>query len=312
MTSHMADPIVRIPLIRRFPNGGPLVVGVVLATGIATVDWVTGPEVSLSLLYVIAVMSVTWLGTRRHGALVAGLAASQSLLAAHAGSGLTSSDLWNGSMLLGVLAVVTILVGALRTALVDQRRHATLDPLTGAMNRRAFALIAERERLRAGREGSPLSLAYFDLDDFKAVNDALGHSAGDGVLKAFASAVENSVRGTDLFARFGGDEFVLLLPDTDAREAVVVVDRVRRLLAEAGNVDDRALTTSVGLATFRFPPSTVDGMIAAADDLMYQAKNRNGDTVVGMVYVGPWTRWSRTMEQNEPVLVPVERIPVRA
>ncbi|MBI5158459.1 MAG: GGDEF domain-containing protein [Acidimicrobiia bacterium] len=307
----MADPIVRIPLIRRFPNGGPLVVGVVLATGIAALDWVTGPGVSFSLLYVIAVMSVTWLGTRRHGALVAGLAASQSLLAAHAGEGLTSSALWNGAMLFGVLVVVTILVGALRTALVDQRRHATLDPLTGAMNRRAFSLIAERERLRAGRDGSPLSLAYFDLDDFKAVNDVLGHSAGDAVLTAFSSAVDDSVRGTDLFARFGGDEFVLLLPGTDAREAVVVVDRVRRLLAEVLHGDRTPLTTSVGLATFRFPPSNVDGMIAAADNLMYQAKNRGGDTVVGMVYVGPWTRWSRTMEQNEPGLVPMERLPVR-
>lgn len=311
MTSHMAEPIVRIPLIRRFPNGAPLVVGVVLATGIAALDWVTGPGVSFSLLYVIAVMSVTWLGTRRHGVLVASLAASQSLLAAHAGTGVGSSDLWNGTMLFGVLIVVTILVGALRTALADQRRHATMDPLTGAMNRRAFALIAERERLRAGRDGSPLSLAYFDLDDFKAVNDTLGHSTGDTVLTAFASAVDGSVRGTDLFARLGGDEFVLLLPATDAREALVVVDRARRLLAGTCTVDGRALTTSVGLATFRFPPANVDAMIAAADELMYQSKGRGGNTVVGMVYVGPWTRWSRTMEENEPILIPMERLPVR-
>jgi diguanylate cyclase (GGDEF)-like protein len=307
----MIEPIVRIALFRRFPNAGPLVVGVLLATGIAALDWVTGPHVSFSLLYVIAVMSVTWLGTRRHGALVAGLAASQSLYAAHTGDGLASSDVWNAAMLLGVLLVVTILVGALATTIIEQRRHATLDPLTGAMNRRAFALIAERERLRAGRDGSPLSLAYFDLDDFKVINDVRGHSAGDSVLTAFVSAAVGSVRGTDLFARLGGDEFVLLLPDTDAREAMVVVDRVRRLLGDTCQVDGRALSASVGLATFRFPPSTVDGMIAAADDLMYQAKNRGGDTVAGMVFVGPWTRWSRTMDDNEPMLVPVERLPVR-
>ena len=143
------------PLIRRFPNAGPLVVGVLLATGIAALDWVTGPQVSFSLLYVIAVMSVTWLGTRRHGALVAVLAASQSLFATFAGDGLASSDVWNAVMLLGVLLVVAVLVVSLRTALLEQRRHATLDPLTGAMNRRAFAMIAERERLRAGRRALP-------------------------------------------------------------------------------------------------------------------------------------------------------------
>ena len=303
-------PIVRIPIIRRFPNAGPLVVGVLLATGIAALDWVTGPQVSFSLLYVIAVMSVTWLGTRRHGALVAVLAASQSLFATFAGDGLASSDVWNAVMLLGVLLVVAVLVVSLRTALLEQRRHATLDPLTGAMNRRAFAMIAERERLRAGREGTPLTLAYFDLDDFKAVNDARGHSAGDAVLTAFAAAANGSIRGTDLFARNGGDEFVLMLPETDAREAVVVIDRIRRLLGDTGGIDGKTLTTSVGLATFRFPPSTVDAMIAGADDLMYQAKNRGGDTVVGMVFVGPWTRWSQTMASNQPILLPVERVPI--
>ena len=307
----MSEPIVRIPLIRRYPNAGPLVIGVLLATGIAALDAITGPRVSFSLLYVIAVMSVTWLGTRRHGMLVAALAASQSLYAAYAGAGLASSDVWNAAMLFGVLLLVTILVGALGTALIEQRRHATLDPLTGAMNRRAFALIAERERLRAGRDGSPLSLAYFDLDDFKVVNDRRGHSVGDSILTAFSDAVVGAVRGTDLFARFGGDEFVLLLPGTDAREAMVVVDRVRRVLGETEQIDGNALTASVGLATFRFPPSTVDGMIAAVDELMYQAKNRGGNTVVGMVFVGPWTRWSRTMEDNAPVLSPVERLAVR-
>ena len=110
--------IVRIPIIRRFPNAGPLIVGVLLATGIAVLDWVTGPQVSFSLLYVIAVMSVTWLGTRRHGALVAGLAASQSLFAAFAGDGLASSDVWNAVMLLGVLLVASVLVVAQRTPLL--------------------------------------------------------------------------------------------------------------------------------------------------------------------------------------------------
>lgn len=303
--------IVRIPIVRRYPNGAPLVTGVVLATGIAVLDWVTGPLVSFSLLYVIAVIPVTWLGSWSHGTLVAGLAASQNLFAAYRADGtLRLEHLWNAAMLLGVLMVVAALVALLHDALAEQRRHATVDPLTGAMNRRAFTMIAERERLRSLRDGTPLTLAYFDLDDFKTVNDTHGHSAGDEVLTSFAQAVEAAIRGTDLFARLGGDEFVLLLPDTDARRAIVVVDRVRRLLADTCHIDGRPLTTSVGVATYRFPPTTVDAMLAGADTLMYDAKRRGGDTVAGMVYVGPWSRWSDTVADHEPALAPVARIPV--
>lgn len=297
-----AETLVRIPLVRRFPNGTPIVVGIFLATAIAALDLVTGPAVSLGLLYVLVVMTVTWLGTRRHGFLVAGLAASESLLAAAWGDhALQPVDVWNAGTRLIVLVLVASLLNALRRALADHRRHATVDDLTGAMNRRAFALIAERERLRAGREGSPISLAYFDLDHLKRVNDAYGHDAGDAFLTAFSHAVDGSVRATDCFARMGGDEFALLLPETDAREAMVVVDRVRTLLART--TPDVPVTASVGLATFRFPPTTVDDMVACADDLMYRAKASGRDTVVGSVVAGPWSRWSQTMAANEPTLL---------
>src|SRR4030067_544275 len=169
--------IVRIGLIRRLPNAIPILLGVVLVSAIATLDWATGPIVDVSLLYVIAVMAVTWAGTRRHGVLVAGLAAAQSLLASVVEvRQLPMSALWNTPTRLGVLVLVAALLGSLRNALVDQKRMAMVDPLTGAMNRRAFQLVAERERLRAGRDGGAISLAYFDLDHFKEINDARGHA----------------------------------------------------------------------------------------------------------------------------------------
>jgi two-component system cell cycle response regulator len=109
-----------------------------------------------------------------------------------------------------------------------------------------------------------------------------------------------AVRGTDIVCRMGGDEFVLLLPDTDAREAMIVVDRVRHQIYEHCMIDARPITTSVGIATYRFPPSTVDALISGADELMYRAKARGGDTVVGMVIVGPWTRWSDSVSLVQP------------
>ena len=171
-------------------------------SGIATLDRATGPIVDVSLLYVIAVMAVTWAGTRRHGVLVAGLAASQGLLASVFEVGrLPMSALWNATTRLGVLILITILLGSLRNALVDQKRMAMVDPLTGALNRRAFQLVAERERLRAGRDGGAISLAYFDLDEFKTINDARGHAFGDGLLFEFAATLTAAVRGTDIVCR---------------------------------------------------------------------------------------------------------------
>jgi len=271
----------------------PLAVGSVLITTIAALDGLTGPSISLGLLYALAIIAVAWLGSRRNGILVSGLAAVESLGAQVWSEGrLALPAIWNAVTLLCVLTVITVLVALLRDSLVEQRNLATVDPLTSALNRRAFGLVAERERLRAGRNGSAITLAYFDLDNFKNVNDELGHATGDRLLRVFAASVRAGIRSTDILSRMGGDEFVLMLPDTDAKDAVIVVDRVRRILSDLCTNEDAQITASIGIATYRFPPSTIEAMVAGADELMYRAKSRGGDSVVGSVVVGPWTRWS--------------------
>jgi len=293
--------LVRLAIFRRLPNAAPILLGVTLVTVIAALDWATGPQVSVSLLYVLAVMAVAWTGTRRHGVLVAILASVESLAAHVASFGFVAipfSVFWNALARLVVLVLVVTMLGSLRRALVAQRRLAMVDPLSGALNRRAFQIAAERERLRSGRDGGPLSLAYFDIDRFKEYNDRLGHRTGDQVLAEFAATVTAGVRATDLFGRIGGDEFVLLLPETDARSAMQVVDRIRRSLTEVG--DDEPITVSVGIATYRFPPPTVDALIAGADDQMYLAKQQGGDVISGTVVVGPWTRWSDHASLTRP------------
>jgi diguanylate cyclase (GGDEF)-like protein len=303
--------LVRSPIVRRFPTGAPLAIGTVLVTGIAILDWATGTTISVGLLHALAITTVTWFGSRRNGLLVSGLAGAETLAAAvWAGGALTVPVLLNAATRLGVLVVVTVLVASLRDSLVEQRRLATVDPLTGSLNRRAFGLVAERERLRAGRNGGAITVAYFDLDEFKTINDEHGHATGDRLLRVFAASVRAGIRSTDIFSRMGGDEFVLLLPDTDARDSVVIVDRVRRILADLCETEGTAMTTSIGIATYRFPPSSIDVMVAGADELMYRAKARGGDSVVGSVIVGPWTRWSdhvaevdRQLEHLDDVVV---------
>ncbi|MCU0281608.1 MAG: GGDEF domain-containing protein [Acidimicrobiia bacterium] len=110
------------------------------------------------------------------------------------------------------------------------------------------------------------------------------------MLAEVARAISEAVRGTDLFARMGGDEFVLLLPETDAREAMTVVQRVRAAAASAARAAGYPVALSAGITTFRFPPESVDAMLAAADDLLYKAKAAGRDRVVGAVASGPWPR----------------------
>ncbi|HEX6986177.1 MAG TPA: GGDEF domain-containing protein, partial [Planctomycetaceae bacterium] len=152
---------------------------------------------------------------------------------------------------------------------------AATDPLTELPNRRAL-----RERLAdaleaAGRAGRPVSLALLDVDRFKQFNDAFGHPAGDDVLRAFAALLRRASRSGDLPARFGGEEFAVLLPDADAREASAAAERLRGAI-EGAAWPLRPVTASFGVATV-FPPSqpdesVADVLIAAADAALYRSK----------------------------------------
>jgi diguanylate cyclase (GGDEF)-like protein len=236
---------------------------------------------------------------------VASLAAGTALLADRGAGGV-----WSAVALLAVLLAAAALPGRLRDALAHQTEAAATDPLTGALNRRAFQQAAERERLRAERRSEPVSIAYLDLDGFKEVNDRRGHQAGDRVLEELAARVLRTIRGTDLFCRIGGDEFVLMLPDTDAREAAAVLERARRTLGD----DETPVTSSIGIATFRIVPTSVEAMVDAADDLMYRAKRRGKDRIVGAVVGGPWLRWDEANGDAivDTVAIDVEILPAAA
>ncbi len=276
--------------------------GVAAVTAIAAADWLTGPTVSLEMLYAVAVMAAAWIGGFRHGVLAAGLAATDTL-AVHAARMdpimITPGALWNGATRFGALLLVAALVGRLRTTLSEQRHHAMTDPLTGALNRRAFIIAAERERLRAAREQTPITVAYLDLDGFKSINDRLGHALGDEILTRFADTIAATIRGSDLLCRIGGDEFAILLPATDARSAVVVLNRIRsRLAKRCAACPDTTVTASIGAATFHEPPATTEEMIGHADRLMYRAKRSGRDRIVGAVISGPWHRWGDRAEAD--------------
>lgn len=163
----------------------------------------------------------------------------------------------------------------------DLRARATVDGLTGLLNRTAFVDLAENELRRLGNARTTASLVLADLDHFKAVNDQYGHAAGDVALQTFAAACTASVRSTDLVGRYGGEEFVLLLPGVSPERAGEMAATISRRLQEAQpNVEARLPTVSYGIASTG--PGRVDlqALIASADAALYRAKTLGRDRSV--------------------------------
>lgn len=168
----------------------------------------------------------------------------------------------------------------LESAISDRERFQELartDPLTGCFNRRALFDWLEREVERVKRYAQPLALLLIDLDDFKSVNDRFGHLTGDAVLRELGELLRHEARAVDLVSRYGGDEFVLALPETGGDGAVAFAERVRRRIVEhdfAQTGGPLYVTASIGVATLPGTEiETVDGLVAGADAAMYRAKS---------------------------------------
>ncbi|WP_288380278.1 GGDEF domain-containing protein, partial [uncultured Massilia sp.] len=163
----------------------------------------------------------------------------------------------------------------LQKALSTINELAIRDELTGSHNRRFLLGLVDREKERSDRNGRPFCLCLFDLDFFKRINDTYGHAAGDAVLRAFAGAVQGQIRATDAFGRYGGEEILLMLPETPAPDATVLAERVRRVVAALccrHEGMDIGMTVSVGVAEYRLGEAAA-AAIARADQALYLAKS---------------------------------------
>lgn len=170
-----------------------------------------------------------------------------------------------------------------RLDIAEQRllELSTTDELTGACNRRHILELAEVERLRAQRSGKPLSIALLDVDGFKGINDAYGHAGGDVVLQRLAAICRGHARASDQFSRFGGEEFMFLLPETDSHSATEFASRLRAALA-ATSVDyggrQVAFTVSIGVATLA--DEDIGSLLLRADNALYAAKRSGKNKLV--------------------------------
>lgn len=191
----------------------------------------------------------------------------------------TSFLAYAGFIMVSTLGVMWMEIETLQAELVHSAHY---DSLTGIYNRGTFLAECEREVSRSSRGGGAFSLAIFDLDRFKQINDRYGHPAGDQVLKAFAEVLRLSIRKHDTVGRYGGEEFALLMPQTGKDTAVRVAERIRRALEAGGvsvDVGRIEVTVCAGVATYGADGEDWDTLLSAADTALYEAKGAGRNRV---------------------------------
>jgi diguanylate cyclase (GGDEF)-like protein len=262
---------------------------ILLVMLIGIIDYLTGYELAFSLFYLAPIGLATWNSGRDMGLLVSILSAGVWYLADTFSGHVYSIPLiylWNTGIRLGFFAVVTILISALRQSLDHERNLSRTDRLTGAANTRCFMELIQSEINRYERYQHPFTVVYFDLDNFKAVNDRFGHVVGDNTLHAIVAEIQKKLRKTDTVSRLGGDEFGLLLPETGQEAAQVVVKKIRASILSAMQLRKLPVTVSLGVVTCQGVPSSAENLIKMADDLMYSIKKHGKDGIGFSNYEG--------------------------
>lgn len=251
----------------------------VLAIGV--LDYFSGAELRVFPLYYAPISLVAWFHGRTGAAILASLSTVTWLTANYlAGLQFSSALVWVANTLLhgASFAFAGIVVAMLRAALGRERGLSRSDPLTSLLNTRAFYEEAERTLAHCRRQGRPVTIAYIDLDNFKDVNDALGHRAADDLLRQFGKLLRTSLRPSDLTARLGGDEFAILLPETGPQQGEATLTRIHSLLAHRF-APTAEMTSSIGAVTFMTAPVYVEEMVHQADIRRYAAKNQGRNRI---------------------------------
>ena len=267
----------------------PLLIALLAASVVAITgaDYLTGPDIGLSLFYLVPIVIA---GRRAPLGVAVGLAvaAAAGWIAADAAShGVTLVSLWNGATRLAIFAGAAVLMARLRederrlgelnqrlqAGLALEQRLARTDPLTALANGRMFRDEVHRALARARRDHEPLTIAYLDLDNFKALNDRYGHVEGDEILKDVASGIHAAIREGDLAARLGGDEFGLLLHNCGEEALGAIGARLlEQVEAIASRYPEVPFGATIGFAECTASAADPEAAIRAADHAMYAAK----------------------------------------
>ena len=265
-----------------------VITGVALLCIVGILNYWTGYEIAFSLFYLLPIGVVTWFAGRRLGIVISFVSAG-TWLAADIFSGAVYSYpaiyLWNTLVRLSFFLITVVF---LRTGKALEREKAVsqTDYVTGAVNARFFQVLAQREFDRSARYGGPLTIAYIDIDNFKAINDSFGHAMGNKLLYEITNCMQRNVRETDIVARVGGDEFAILLLEAGPEAARMIISTMQSELLGEMQKNNWPVTFSIGVLTFTSPPHSVDEAINMADRTMYSVKNSGKNNISYVVQNG--------------------------
>jgi diguanylate cyclase (GGDEF)-like protein len=249
---------------------------------ISLLNYLSGQEISISIFYLIPIAISTWYCGHRAGIIFSILSAGIWFVA-DVMSNIYSNPFapyMNGLFRLSLFLVTEGLINRTKIFVDIEKSLSRIDSLTGLLNFRGFAEQVEVLFDLAARHGRPLVLAYIDLDNFKKVNDDLGHSEGNIVLQVVGQLITASLRTTDVAGRLGGDEFAIVLPETDEGGAQIVVATLSTALLQAVKKHGWPITLSIGVISFDSPALSLDEALRIADSLMYQAKKRGKNNII--------------------------------
>lgn len=259
----------------------------ILMALVGIADHLTGYELSFSIFYLVPIVLVTWYAEVWAAFFICCFSAVVWFVVEYIAYYRYSNDLiivWNAIVRFGFFVTTMLLLNKLKIFLKHQQTLATTDGLTGLLNARAFKEFCQTLLQLAIRHNHPVAFGYIDLDNFKGVNDSLGHPEGDRVLQTVANTLTRCVRGSDVVGRLGGDEFAVLLPETDCRGAKELFSRMHEKLIQSAAVGAWPIGFSIGVAVFSSPPADIDELLEIGDQLMYAVKKSGKNKVIYKEY----------------------------
>ncbi|WP_019612789.1 GGDEF domain-containing protein [Psychromonas ossibalaenae] len=254
---------------------------------LAIVQFGVGVSINIAPIYIFPLLFNSWYGNKKGGIF---LAVFSAILLSIVEVVLSKNSLSISELIffttpyLIAYPLLVVLVTNFRTVHQVEITAADTDNLTGVHSVRSFYCELANEILRSKRYSHVFSLAYIDIDNFKKINDSLGHSEGDKLLIEVADCLRESLRATDVVARLGGDEYVCLLPETRQEEAKAAFVKVSDLLKEKMKKYQWAVSFSVGVVSFENVPDDIKEAIKIADKLMYSVKNNKKGNIAYQVY----------------------------
>jgi diguanylate cyclase (GGDEF)-like protein len=277
----MVDKILRLGFMKqgfaaldRVPKSTILALSLSLVVGTGLIEGSIAPKLSLLVFYLLPITLTTWFMGLRPGlaiALLSGIVTAAAQILLQPNAQFLSSG-WNAVVLLAVGGIVVDLLHRVKVADAIGQELSRIDAATGAINRRFFLELLEAEFNRAERYKFALTLAYIDLTNFNQLNEQLAPQAGDELLYQFIEQLSQALRANDVVARLDGNEFALLLPQTNDIQAQQVFTRLHPQMKEVLKSDSIQLEYSIGVATFLEMPDTFEELTAETEQLLKTVK----------------------------------------